>query len=129
MSVKIVLVQRPTDGGTPGSAELLPHDVGDEEALALRQTVPGLQGDLEETGGVLSSTQSNILVRREDSCTEYLVLTILQWGPLSLVEAQRGSALIGSLWHKDSWLPCTERSYYGALMPYRTSEEQEKSPS
>ena len=64
MSVKIVLVQRPTDGGTPGSAELLPHDVGDEEALALRQTVPGLQGDLEETGGLLSSTQSNILVRR-----------------------------------------------------------------
>ena len=71
MSVKIVLVQRPRDGGTPGRAELLPHDVGDEEALALRQTVPGLQGDLEETGGLLSSTESNILVRSEDSCTEY----------------------------------------------------------
>ena len=42
MSVKIVLVQRSPDGGTPGSVELLPDDVGDEEALALRQTVPGL---------------------------------------------------------------------------------------
>ena len=42
MSVKIVLVQRSPDDGTPGRAELLPDDVGDEEALALRQTVPGL---------------------------------------------------------------------------------------
>ena len=66
MSVKIVLVQRSPDDGTPGSVELLPEDVGDEEALALRQTVPGLQGDLEEAGGLLSSTQGNILVRSED---------------------------------------------------------------
>ena len=70
MSVKIILVQRSPDGGTPGSAELLPHDVGDEETLALRQTVPGLQGDLEEAGGLLSSTQGNILVRSEDRFTE-----------------------------------------------------------
>ena len=42
MSVKIVLVQRSPDDRTPGSVELLPDDVGDEEALALRQTVPGL---------------------------------------------------------------------------------------
>ena len=66
MSVKIVLVQRSPDDGTPGRVELLPDDVGDEEALALRQTVPGLQGDLEEAGGLLSSTQGNILVRSED---------------------------------------------------------------
>ena len=71
MSVKIVLVQRSPDDGTPGRAELLPDDVGDEEALALRQTVPGLQGDLEEAGGLLSSTQSNILVRSWDRSTEY----------------------------------------------------------
>ena len=70
MSVKIVLVQRSPDNGTPGSVELLPDDVGDEEALALRQTVPGLQGDLEEAGGLLSSTQSKILVRSEDRSTE-----------------------------------------------------------
>lgn len=70
MSVKIVLVQHSPDGGTPGRVELLPDDVGDEEALALRQTVPGLQGDLEEAGGLLSSTQSNILVRSGDRSTE-----------------------------------------------------------
>ena len=70
MSVKIVLVQRSPDGGTLGRAELLPDDVGDEEALALRQTVPSLQGDLEEAGRLLSSTQSKILVRSGDRSTE-----------------------------------------------------------
>ena len=70
MSVKIVLVQHLPDGGAPGSAELLPDDVGDEEALALRQTVPSLQGDLEKAGGLLSSTQGNILVRSEERSTE-----------------------------------------------------------
>ena len=26
--------------------------------------------------------------------------------------------IAGSLWHKDRWLPCTERSYYGAPSKY-----------
>ena len=86
-----------------------------------------------------------------------------QCGPLSLVEAQRGSSLIGqelhsfstpallchkeparriqspllkafclllagSLWHKDSWLPCTERSYYRRPYAIKNQRGASKKP-
>ena len=62
MFVPIVLLQRPPDGGAPGRVELLPEDVGDEEALALRQTVASLERNLEETGELFCSAHGNILL-------------------------------------------------------------------
>ena len=62
MFVLVVLVQRPPDGGAPGSVELLLDNVGDEKALTLLQTVLSLERNLKETGGLLCSTHGNLLL-------------------------------------------------------------------
>ena len=93
----------------------------------------------------------------------HLSVCLIQCAPLSLVEIQRGSALIGrelhsgatpallchkepapriqssllgafclllagSLWHKDSWLPCTERSYYRRPYAIKNQRGASKKP-
>ena len=59
--VIIVLVQGPPDGGAPGGADLLPDNVGDEQALTLLQTGGRLEGNPGQAVGLSSSAHGNLL--------------------------------------------------------------------
>ena len=66
--VPIVLVQRPPDAGAPGRVELLPDDVGDEQALALLQTVGRLERNLGKTGGLFCPAYGNLMITVISKC-------------------------------------------------------------